>query len=165
MVDWLLQIINGVPGPIAIFLLSIAPVVELRAAIPVAIGIYQMPLYQALPIVIGGNILPAILILYGWHWCIECISKRWPWLGKLWVKWYQKTQVEWDVKIEKYGPWALALFVAIPLPGSGVWSGALAAWIFQLERKKALLSIFIGILMSTAIVTLITIGGLGLLGL
>ncbi len=162
MTDFLLHLFGQIPAQLSVLLLAMAPITELRAAIPVGIGVYQLPLLQVIPIVLVGNMVPAILILYGWDWCVSRTAKHWPWLGGLMNKWYEKTQVQWDTKIEKYGPWALVLFVAIPLPGSGVWSGALAAWIFKLEKKKALLSIFIGILLSTALVLALTVTGINL---
>lgn len=162
MTDTILQIVNGIPAELAVLLLSFAPIMELRAALPVALGVYDMPLIKAFPLVIVGNMLPALLIIYGWDSVVKAICNNWPWLNKLLEKWYQKTQRQWDKKIEKYGPWALILFVAIPLPGSGVWSGSLAAWIFGIDKKNALLGVFIGAVLSGVVVTVLTIGGISL---
>jgi len=162
MTDTLLQLVNGIPAELAVFIISLAPIVELRGALPIALGVYKMPLLQAFPVVIIGNMLPAFLIVYGWDWFIRQVGKYWPWLNRLLEKRYQRMQVQWDAKIEKYGPWALILFVAIPLPGSGVWSGSLAAWLFGIKKKKALWAIFAGALISGIAVTVITLGGLSL---
>jgi len=162
MTEFLLELFRQIPAQLSVFLLAMAPITELRAAIPVGVGVYKLPLIQLLPLVLVGNMIPAIIILYAWDWCVKTIANYWPWLGRLMQKWYLKTQVQWDAKIEKYGPWALVLFVAIPLPGSGVWSGSLAAWIFKLEKKKALSSIFIGVILSTALVLGLTLTGIGL---
>lgn len=159
MTELLLQFLGGIPPILAVFLLSMSPIVELRAAIPIGIGVYHFPLALLLPLVIFGNMIPALLILYGWDWIVLKLAKHWPWLHRIYEKWYQKTQVQWDQKIEKYGPWALIIFVAIPLPGSGVWSGAFAAWAFNLEKKKAIGSIFIGVILASILMTTITLGG------
>jgi uncharacterized membrane protein len=160
MVDALLQLLSGIPPLLTVLVLSVAPVVELRAAIPVGIGVYDLPVAQVFLIAVAGNMIPAFILLYGWDWFVDLAAKHWPWLGRIMSRWYQKTQVQWDAKIEKYGPWALILFVAVPLPGSGVWSGALAAWIFQLEKTKALLSLLAGVIISALIVTILTVSGI-----
>lgn len=162
MTDAILQFVNGIPAELAVLLLAFAPIVELRAALPVALGVYQMPLIKAFPLVILGNMLPALLIIYGWGALVDYVSKHWPWLSRQMDKWYQKTQGQWDKKIEKYGPWALILFVAIPLPGSGVWSGSLAAWIFGINKRNALLAILAGAILSGVVVTILTYGGISL---
>lgn len=162
MKEVIIEALSQVPPELSVFLLSMAPITELRAAIPVGLGVYDLSLWVTMPLVLIGNMIPAFVILYGWDWFIQYCSRHFPWLEKILNKWYQKTQVQWDAKIEKYGPWALVLFVAVPLPGSGVWSGSLAAWIFKLEKKNALISIFIGILLSSAIVIALTLGGIGL---
>jgi uncharacterized membrane protein len=162
MTEILLTWFNGIPGEVVVFLLAMAPIVELRAALPLGLTVYQLGIPLSWLLVVVGNMIPAFFIIYGWHWLVEHIAKVWPWFGGLMNKWYEKVQGQWDEKIEKYGPWALVLFVAIPLPGSGVWSGALAAWIFQLNKKRALISIFFGVLLSALVVTIITLGGVSL---
>ncbi len=163
MTDALLQLLGGIPPLLAVFLLAAVPVIEVRGAIPVGLGIYQLPLWQLFAVVTAGNILPALFILYGWDAFVRFLSTHWSTLEQLLQKWYLKTQLKWDAKIEKYGPWALVLFVAVPLPGSGVWSGALAAWIFGLEKKKALLSILMGSVLSSILIYLLTVTGLQIL--
>lgn len=162
MTEFLLHLFGQIPAHLAVLLLAMAPVTELRAAIPVGLGVYKLSLLELIPLVLLGNMVPAFIVLYGWDWCVTQTAKHWPWLTRQLEKWYTKTQVQWDAKIEKYGPWALVLFVAIPLPGSGVWSGALAAWIFKLEKKKAFVSIFIGIVLSSAAVLALTLTGINL---
>lgn len=160
MTEALVQFLNGIPPLLAVFILSLTPVIELRAALPVAIAFYKIPLWQAFPVVVIGNMIPAFIILYGWDWCFGGLCKFSPPVYKLFQKWHYKTEVKWDAKIEKYGPLALILFVAIPLPGSGVWSGSLAAWIFSLNKGRALLAIFGGVLLAGAVVSVLTLGGL-----
>jgi uncharacterized membrane protein len=71
---------------------------------------------------------------------------------------YNRTRRKTRAKIEKYGAWALISFVAIPLPYTGAWTGALAAWLFDIPAKKAVPYIIIGILIAGIIVTAVTLG-------
>lgn len=162
MTETILQFLNGIPAELSVIIISLTPVIELRGALPVALGVYKMQWMEAFPLVILGNMLPGFLIIFGWDWFVELLGKHWPWLNRLLEKRYQKMQVQWDEKIEKYGPWALVLFVAIPLPGSGVWSGSLVAWIFGISQPRALLAVFIGAVLSGLIVTALTLGGMSI---
>ncbi|MEJ2494639.1 MAG: small multi-drug export protein, partial [Ignavibacteriaceae bacterium] len=71
---------------------------------------------------------------------------------------FERTRKKTKDKIEKYGDLALIIFVAIPLPNTGAWTGALAAWLFGIPFKKAVPNIFYGVLIAGAVVTLITTG-------
>lgn len=159
----IIQLLNGLPAELAVFILSMLPVIELRGALPVALLVYKMPIEIAFFWVILGNMVPAFLILFAWDKLINFAEGYWPWLHRTMTKIEAKTQGKWDKKIERYGPWALALFVAIPLPMSGVWTGSLAAWIFRISKARALLSVFIGVVLAAVIVSLLTLGGLQIL--
>lgn len=158
MTEHLLEYLQGIPGELVVFILALMPVVELRAALPVALTVYDFSLLMSWTIVIIGNMVPAFFMLYVWQWIANLIAKWWKPFGEILEKWYAKVQGKWDKKIEKYGPWALVIFVAIPLPGSGVWSGALAAWLFQITPKRALAAIFAGVVLSAFTVTVLTLG-------
>ena len=71
---------------------------------------------------------------------------------------FERTRKKTKDKIEKYGDLALIIFVAIPLPNTGAWTGTLAAWLFGIPMKRALLNIFYGVLIAGVIVTMITSG-------
>lgn len=157
MVDAIVQMVSGIPAIYAVSLLAMLPVVELRAALPVALEVYQFSIPKALLITIAANMVPAFLILYIWEWFIGLVGRYWPWLHTILRRIEEKTKGSWQKKIDAYGPLALAIFVAIPLPGSGVWTGALAAWIFGLKRSKALWAIFIGLILSAIAVLIITL--------
>lgn len=160
MVQYILQFFQNVPPSLVIILLALTPIIELRGAVPVALSIYQMSVQQALFLAVVGNMIPAFIILYGWDSIISLSKKHWSWLHETMTKIESRTQGKWDKKIERYGPVALAVFVAIPLPMSGVWTGALAAWLFSLSKPKALLSIFVGVLIASMLVAALTFGGL-----
>ncbi len=162
IVDKAAILVQGIPAELAVLLLAMMPVIELRGALPLAFVVYKLPVVFSLILVIIGNMIPAFAILYGWDKFIDWVKLHWPWLHKKLSHLEEKTEGKWNEKIEKYGPWAIMIFVAVPLPGSGVWTGALAAWIFSLSKKKALLSLFAGVVLASILVTALTFGGLKL---
>jgi len=138
------------------------PIIELRGAIPVAIAFFGMPWYEAVILSIVGNMLPIPIILLFIEWFFVQISKyRW---GSRFTNWlFTRTRNKGKV-IERYEEIGLAIFVGIPLPGTGAWTGALAAKIFGLPFGKSLLWVFIGVLLAAALVTGITLMGTSILG-
>ncbi len=130
---------------------SASPIVELRGAIPLAINKFGFSWHYALPMAIAGNFIPVpfLMLFFG------AISKRLSKIGifKRWFNWLEERTRRRGKIVNKYERIGLALFVAIPLPGSGAWTGSLAATIFRMKFKQALLSIFIGICIAGAIVT------------
>lgn len=87
------------------------------------------------------------------------MMERFGWAKKLFDWLFERTRRKLNNQVAKYGYWALAIFVAIPLPATGAWTGALAAFVFGLPRKKSFLAILLGVCMAAIIVTLVTIGG------
>lgn len=146
---------------IATFLISMLPVSELRGAIPVAIGVYHLNPLQAYAIAVVGNIIPVIFILK----YIEPISKyltaRSKTLNNFFLWLFARTRKNFNHGYEKWGALALIIFVAIPLPMTGGYSGALAAFIFGIPFKKALPLISLGIMIAGVIVTGLSLGAWG----
>jgi len=142
---------------LATFLLSMLPLAELRVAIPLAMANFDLATWQIFIVAVVGSFIPAVLILY----FLEPISQ---WLSqwKVWDKFFKwlfyNTRKRFDQKYALWGRLALMMFVAIPLPGTGVWTGSLAAWLFNLGKKQSLIYIALGAILSGGIVTLITLG-------
>lgn len=138
-----------------VLLASLLPYLELRGAIPLAWQLGLGPLEAYLWAVIG-NMLPVIPILI----LIEPVIK---WLSKFnmfkriceWILARSRRQAP---QVKKYGFWGLAIFVAIPLPMTGAWSGAAIAFILGIRKRVAFLSIFLGVLIAGLIVTGLTYG-------
>lgn len=153
---------RGVSPWLIVLLISMVPVIELRGAIPVAIAVLGMPWQQAVLISVLGNMLPVPIILLFIEWILGLIAKtRW---GSKFTSWlFTRTRNRGKV-VERYEELGLAVFVGIPLPGTGAWTGALAARIFGLPFWKSLLWIFIGVLLAAAVVTLLTLLGTTLVG-
>ena len=136
-----------------VFLMSMVPVVELRGAIPMAC-LLGLPWYEALLSTMIGNLLivPPVVLL-GRE--ILRIGKSWKVTSRLFCAVERRTLAKQDV-INKYSFWGLAILVAIPLPGTGAWTGALLAALLNLRVKNALLSCFVGVLIAGIIVTAVT---------
>ncbi len=157
-VNQVVEMLRGVPSQISVIIISMTPIFELRGSIPVAIGVYKMTIIEAYFWSVLGNIIPVIF----WVFFLEKISN---WLRanfRFWDKFFdwlfQRTTKKANDKIKKYGDWGLFFLVAIPLPVTGGWTGALAAFLFGVKKIKAIGIIFSGILIAGIIVTLLTLG-------
>jgi len=136
---------------LAVLAIAASPISELRGAIPVAITVFQFPYYYAFLFAIIGNLLPVPFILLFLDAVSRMLSKVSPFNRILnWL--FERTRRRGKI-IQKYQRIGLVLFVAIPLPVTGAWTGSLAAVLFGLKFKHAFLSIFIGILIAGTIVT------------
>ncbi len=138
------------------FIISLIPTIEMRGSIPVAITLYKLDPFIASIVGILGSFAPAPIILW-------LLPKLFSFLGKIKpfkkvIKYLEKRSLEKGKKIEKYGLFFLSIFVAVPLPGSGAWTGTLIALFMGLPYKKSLIAIFVGLILSAIIVTSTTIG-------
>lgn len=149
---------------LATFLIAMIPIAELRASIPVANQSFHIPLWQAYLVSVVGNMVPVFFIL----WLLEPISR---WLmnhSKVmdrFFNWlFDRTRRKLEKRYEIYAEVALALFVAIPLPVTGAWTGSVAAFVFDIPYRKALFWIFVGVLIAGVIVSALTGTGSWLVG-
>lgn len=156
IVEQLLVYLKNIPPEAATVILAILPVVELRGALPVALLVYDLPPYLAVILAIIGNSLPIYPILIFLEFGAKHLRDRWSVADRFFNWLFERTRRKLEAKVDKYGVWALALFVAVPLPITGAWTGSIAAFIFGIPKRKALLSIGLGLIMAAAIVTLIT---------
>ena len=143
---------------IGIFLISLLPVIELRGSIPV--GYYQgLPWYTNMITSIIGNLLPVPFILLFVVKVFEFMKKRNIMVG--FIEKIEKRAMSRSDSIANKEFIGLMLFVAIPLPGTGAWTGALIAALLQFNRKKSFMYIFIGVLIAASLVTLGVYGVIG----
>ena len=145
---------------LAVLLCSMIPIIELRGAIPLGAGL-GLPWWQNYVICIIGNMLPVpfILLLIKWFIGVMKKSKR---LSRV-AQWLEDKAEKNRPKIEKYGFWGLAVFVGIPLPMTGAWTGALVAALFDFKFWRSMLASFLGVLLAGAIMTLASYGAVGFL--
>jgi uncharacterized membrane protein len=148
---------------LAVLAIAASPIAELRVAIPVAISVHHFPWYYAYILSVIGNLLPVPFILLFLDTIARLLSKV-RFFDKL-LKWlFERTRRRGKI-VERYERIGLALFVAIPLPVTGAWTGSLAAVLFGIKFRYAFLSIFIGILIAGVIVTCATLLGWTISGL
>lgn len=159
MEQFLTETIRNLPEElkyISVFIISMIPIVELRLAIPIAATV-GLPAYIALPIAIVGNLIPIPFIIIFIRRIFAWMRNVSPKLNKVVDKMEAKADKNKD-KILKYAFWGLALFVGIPLPGTGAWTGALVAAMLDMPLKKAFPSVIIGVLIAGAIMSFISYG-------
>ena len=142
--------------PIIITLLiAMVPVIELRGALPIGVGMGLSPILATLVSTIGNLIpIPFLLIL---------VPKVFNWLRdkkitKKFIAWLEKKAAKNKKTIDKYGYMGLIILVAIPLPGTGAWTGALVSSCLNMNKKTSMLCIAIGVAIAALIVFLITYG-------
>lgn len=139
------------------FLISMIPVVELRGAIPYGIASGVAPWLACLLSVVG-NMLPVPFILLFIRKILQWM-KRYPRLGRIARKLEARAERK-SGKVRKSELIGLCIFVAIPLPGTGAWTGALIAALMEMRLKRALPAIFVGVLTAALIVTLVMVLGI-----
>jgi len=139
-----------------VFFFSMIPWLESRYVIPYAMIKLGWSWWQAFPFAIVGNILPIPFILLFFHH-VEKFLRRY----RFWIKvmdWlFSKTRKRADRKIRRYEYFGLLLFVAVPLPFTGAWTGALVAYLFDLDFSKSLFTIFVGIVIAAFVMIGLTL--------
>lgn len=154
----LVDALATVPPQIATLVIAALPIAELRGAIPVALSVYNMSVPSTLFWAIVGNMLPVYFILVFFEKVSAWLRVRSQPVDRF-LNWlFERTQRKLEKSVAKYGWWALAIFVAIPLPMTGAWTGALGAFVFGVPRKKAFFAVLTGVLIAAVIVTILTLG-------
>lgn len=145
------------PG-VVVFVVSMLPVFELRGGIPLGINFYGMQWYYAVPIAIAGNMVPIfpILLLLG---PLSRLLSRIPVFKRFFDWLFSRTRSKTAV-VERYKAIGLMLFVAIPLPITGAWTGSIAAFIFNIKFHNAIISILFGVFIAAVIVTTLSLLGI-----
>ena len=137
-------------------LVSMIPVIELRGGIPFGVGV-GLPVWLAYLAAIIGNMLPVPFIVVYIRRIFQWMRRHLPRLNHLVTRLEQKAHLKGRM-VTKYKYLGLAIFVAIPLPGTGAWTGALAAAFLDMPLRKALPSIFAGVLVAGVAIILLTFG-------
>lgn len=160
-VKMLLEVLSGIPSKeIAVFLISLLPVLELRGGL-LAASYLGIDMIKAVLICVAGCFLPVPFILLMIRQIIR-IMKRWEITRKAAEK-LEQHGLEKSEQIGKYEFWGLFIFVAVPLPGTGAWTGALVAALLGMKFWRAMAAVFLGVLVSAAMMTGLAYGVLELL--
>jgi len=153
--------LSGLPKGWITLILAMLPISELRGAIPVAILSLHQPLFKTLALAIFGNLIPVIPLLLFLEPVSNSLRRFRFWRG--FFEWlFNRTRKRAEV-VQRYEVLGLVLFVAIPLPITGAWTGCVAASLFKIKFRYAFSAIAAGVIIAAFIVTIITLGGKGLI--
>jgi uncharacterized membrane protein len=142
-----------------IFFGSMIPWIESRYVIPYALWEFNWELWQVFPLAILGNMLPIPLVLLFFKFVEKFLRKFRFWTKVMdWL--FKRTRERTDGKIIKYEYLGLIMFVAVPLPFTGAWTGSLIAYLFDLKFSKSVLTILLGVIISATITVILYSTGL-----
>lgn len=154
MISWLTSTTVG--KFIATFFISMVPIIELRGGLPYGIG-FGLSYPLALAAAVLGNMLPVPFIIIYIKKIFRWLRRHFARMDAFVTKLENKAHLKGE-KVERYGPAMLLLFVGIPLPGTGAWTGSLVAALLDMPLKKSVPYIFLGVLLAAAIITGVTFG-------
>ena len=152
MVETLVDFFKGFPPELAVFIISMFPIVELRGGI-LAAALLKVDFLVAFPICILGNLAPMPIVLL-------FLDKIFAFLGRFkifekFLNWLNRKAEKNTEKAKKWKFWGLVVFVGIPLPGTGAWTGALVANAIKMRFKKSFPAVVAGVFMAGAIMSII----------
>lgn len=155
LVEMIVQNFSGaMPKELIVFLVSMIPILELRGSI-LAAGFLKMNFLSTFICAVIGNMLPIPFILLFIDKIFTALKKT-RFRGT--VEKLEARAMARSGQIEKYGRWGLLLFVGIPLPGTGAWTGALIASLLRMKKRDSLLFIFLGVLLAGLIMSILSFG-------
>lgn len=149
------------PPEIKTILIAAAPIIELRGSIPIAIEVYKLSALSALFFSVLGDLVPTFFFLLLLEPFYRYLSGRFLFFEKFFNWLFQRTRKKHERKFERWKKFALALIVAIPLPFTGAWTGAICAFLFGIPFRQAFPLIALGVLIAGTIVTLASLGVFG----
>lgn len=158
LLDWLQT--TGAGRFVFTLLVSMIPVTELRVGVPFGVGL-GLPYWQAFTAAVIGNILPAPFIIVYIRRILQWMRRRFPRLDGVVTALERKAHLK-GRKVSRYKYLGLILFVGIPLPGTGAWTGSLAAAFLDMPLRQAIPSIIAGVLLAGLIMTGLTHVGINL---
>jgi len=142
---------------IIIVLIAIMPIIELRGSIPAGIFLLKLPIWYVFIVSVIANIIIIPIIIYGMGIVEKIITKR-TWGEKIMTAFNNHIRKKHTRKIERYKLMALFIFVAIPMPMTGAWTGSFIAYVFGLPPKRAMIYIACGVFTAGILVTLLSTG-------
>lgn len=162
MTEYLIHLVQNLPPELAVFILAMIPITELRASIPIGMTIFNLSAFSSFFFSVIGDVIPMFFIA----WLLPAISKwsmkKWKFADKFFTWLFSRTRKNFEKKYYTYGEIALMIFVAIPLPVTGVWSGALASFLFGIPKKRSTIFISAGVIIAGIVVTILSISGISI---
>ncbi len=156
MAQQIFEAIKGLPAEWVVVILSAAPFIEVRGGIPAGI-IMGLPLAQILPLAIVSNVVSVLPVVLGFNWVAQRLADK-PLLGRLITALIRRARSKEEM-VNKHGVWAVTLFVAIPLPVTGAWTGSVVAAVFGMRFGRVLFCLTVGVMIASAIVTSLSLAG------
>ena len=155
MVESVNSLLDSVPDWLHVLIIAMLPIIELRGALPYGVLLLKMPILKTVILSVVGNMIPAPFIVYLAKKILDkmLISPNGKIVGL--ARAIERRGFKRSAKIEKYTFWGLIVFVGIPLPGTGVWTGSLIASLLRLDPQKSILAVFLGTLMASVIVSVL----------
>jgi uncharacterized membrane protein len=156
VIDWA----KDLPAPLAVVIVAMVPIIELRGAIPLGrfLGLDAVEAYWW---AVLGNLIPVPFILWLLPPTARWAERHWSWLHRVIERLSSYTERRHSKRFERLRDLALITFVAVPLPVTGAWSGSLAAYVFGVRRGRALALITFGVLVAGIVVS-VFIGAVGM---
>jgi uncharacterized membrane protein len=142
-------------------LLSLLPISELRGGIPYAY-FNGVSLFIATPLCVLTNALVTPIVYTFLATFHKLFHGHWKWYASFFDRFVARAQRRVSSKVNRYGYWGILLFVAIPLPITGAWTGTLGSWILGLDKRKTMMAVFGGVIVSGLIVTSLVVLGVGI---
>ncbi|MBC7218154.1 MAG: small multi-drug export protein [Candidatus Caldatribacterium sp.] len=146
-------------GILRVALFAMLPVSEVRGALPYGVFVERLPLPLVLLVALLANIAPFFLVMYFVPPLVQLLQGI-PWFRRLWT-WYTEKAQKRFLSYKKYGKWGILLFVGVPLPFTGVWTGTLIAFLAGFRPWEVFPFALGGLAMATGIVTLLVLFGRG----
>lgn len=150
--------LEQLPDWIKIIFLSMIPWFESRYVMPLAMLQFSWEWWQVFPLAVLGNMIPVPFVLLFFH-LVEKFLRNFTKWSQLLDRLFDKTRRRADAKIRRYEYLGLIFFVAIPLPFTGAWTGSLIAYLFDLNFRRSILVILVGVLIAASIMTVLTLSG------
>lgn len=152
---FMLSLLTTLPAWFSTLLIAAMPVLEIRGALPIALEVFHLPFWQAYALGVAGNMLSAIILVFVLKAVAEFVSRHSSYGARFFHWWFFHTRAKFQKSYDLYGALALFLFVAVPLPVTGVWTASVATVLFGIRPKAALPAMFLGVCTSGLIVGLV----------
>ncbi|MFW5983813.1 MAG: COG2426 family protein [Halobacteria archaeon] len=157
------ELLYFLPPEVTVVAFAASPFLELRGAIPLAVGFYGMAPMRAFVLGFFGNLLPVLPLLLLLGRVSNYLAYRYRVFERFFTWLFERTRENVEGRHRRYGAVALIPVVALPLPGTGAWTGCVAAFVFGIELRYSLPAVVIGVFLSAVIVTAASTGVLAVL--
>lgn len=154
LIDWITQ----VPPLVGIAVLTFLPLLELRASIPYGLLATTLPWWVVFIAAVVTNWLVAPFVYLFLKYALRFLTRN-AWFARVWERYSERTQMRISRTVDTWGAWGLAVFIGIPLPGSGVYTGALGAYLLGMGFRRFMWVALAGVLIAAITVTIIVMTG------